>query len=115
AVSFTPGSTVTTVVIGGAASAGPPTERYETDVLDIGSRMLRPFGPAGLRPADGPWNWLPDGSLLAYRPARASGGDPGVYVVAPATISTTRSTISDCITASILIRGRSEMFTLVPR
>jgi hypothetical protein len=83
AVTFAPGSTATTLVVGGAASAGPPTERYETDLLDIGSRTLKPFGPAGLRPAEGPWVWLPDGSLLSYRPARASGGDPGVYVVAP--------------------------------
>ena len=83
AVSFAPGSVATTVVVGGATSAGPPSERYETDLLDIGSRTLRQFGPAGLRPVDGPWSWLPDGSLLAYRPAGAFGGDPGIYVVAP--------------------------------
>jgi hypothetical protein len=84
AVSFASG-TATTLVIGGATSAGSEgnPERYVTDLLDIGSGALRPLGPAGLRPADGPWNWLPDGSLLTYRPARAFGGDPGVYVVQP--------------------------------
>jgi hypothetical protein len=84
AVSFASG-TATTLVIGGATSAGSEgnAERYQTDLVDVGSQSLRQFGPAGLRPADGPWNWLPDGSLLSYRPARAFGGDPGVYVVAP--------------------------------
>jgi hypothetical protein len=38
---------------------------------------------AGLRPGGGAWSWLPDGSLLCYRPAGAAGGSPGVYVVAP--------------------------------
>jgi hypothetical protein len=84
AVTFVPGSGSAKLVVGGATSAGASgaPERYETDVLDAGSRQLRPFGPLGLRPAPGPWSWLPDGSLVAYRPARSSGGDPGVYTVA---------------------------------
>jgi hypothetical protein len=88
AVSFAPGSSATTLVVGGATGAGTDgkPEHYETDLLDVTSRTLRQFGPAGLRPVDGPWSWLPDGSLLTYRPAGpfgAFGGDPGVYVVAP--------------------------------
>jgi hypothetical protein len=83
AVTFAPGSTATSLVVGGATSAGADggQERYQTDMLDVASRTLRPFGPAGLRPASDPW--LPDGSLVAYRPDRAFGGDPGVYVIAP--------------------------------
>lgn len=81
ALTFAPGPTATTLVVGGATGAGPAEERYQTDLLDIASRTLRPFGPAGLRPAPDPW--LPDGSLVAYRPAGAYGGDPGIYVVAP--------------------------------
>jgi hypothetical protein len=82
AVSFAPGSN-TRLVIGGATSAGAAggQERYELDVVDSGARTVRALGPAGLRPAGA--SWLPDGSLLAYRPAGAFGGDPGVYVVAP--------------------------------
>jgi len=85
AVSFGPGSSSAKLVVGGATGAGADggQERYEMDLVDVGARTLRPFGPAGLRPAPGPWSWLPDGSLLAYRPAGAFGGDPGVYVVAP--------------------------------
>ncbi len=85
AIAFAPGSGGTTLVIGGATGAGADgaQERYETDVLDVGSREMRHLGPAGLRPADGPWSWLPDGSLVAYRPAGAFGGDPGIYAVAP--------------------------------
>ena len=84
AVSFAPGPTATTLVVGGGTGDGAngKPERDQTDVLDISSRTLRQLGPDGLRPADGPAAWLPDGSLLAYRPAGAFGGDPGVYVVA---------------------------------
>jgi hypothetical protein len=85
AVSFAPGSGARTLVIGGGTGAGANgvPEQYVTELVDAFSRTMRPFGPTGLRPADGPPAWLPDGSLLAYRPARAAGGDPGVYVVAP--------------------------------
>ena len=81
ALTFAPGPTATALAVGGATGAGPADERYQTDLLDVASRTLRPFGPAGLRPAADPW--LPDGSLVAYRPAGAYGGDPGIYTVAP--------------------------------
>jgi hypothetical protein len=82
AVSFNPAAGSTTVVIGGATAAGPGQEQYEMDLFDYWSRSLRRLGAAGLRPADGPWAWLPNGSLVAYRPARALGGAPGIYLVA---------------------------------
>jgi hypothetical protein len=84
AVSFLPGSGQR-LVIGGATSAGSDgtPERYEIYLFDAGSRQLRPFGPAGLRPVAGPSSWLPDGSLLTYRPEGAAGGSPGIYVVQP--------------------------------
>jgi hypothetical protein len=85
AVSFKPGSKAGTLVIGGATGAGTSggREQYETDLIDVGARSLHRFGPVGLRPGDGPWTWLPDGSLISYRPARALGGDPGVYLISP--------------------------------
>jgi hypothetical protein len=85
AVSFKPGSKATMLVVGGATSAGAEggREQYETDVFEVGTRSLQRFGPAGLRPGDGPWTWLSDGSLITYRPAGALGGDPGIYLVAP--------------------------------
>jgi hypothetical protein len=85
AVSFKPGSNANLLVVGGATSAGPEggRELYETDVIDVSARSLHRFGPAGLRPGDGPWNWLPDGSLISYRPAGALGGDPGIYLISP--------------------------------
>jgi hypothetical protein len=84
AVSFAPGSD-RRLVVGGTAATGSDggLERYETDVLDSFTRTLHPIGTPGLRPAAGPWNWLPDGSLLAYRPRGASGGEPGVYLIRP--------------------------------
>jgi len=84
AVSFSPGSNHM-LVIGGATSAGSEgkPERYETDLFDADTRQLRPFGPAGLRPAAGPSSWLSDGSLLTFRPEGAAGGSPGIYVVRP--------------------------------
>ena len=87
AVSFRPGAVATALVVAGATGEGADragTERFETDLVDLATGAMRPFGPAGLRPGDGAWTWLPDGSLLAYRPILASAsGDPGLYVVAP--------------------------------
>jgi hypothetical protein len=66
---------------GKAAAAGGQGETYETDLVDVAAAALRPFGQPGLRPGDGQWAWLPNGSLICYRPANAAGGDPGVYIV----------------------------------
>lgn len=83
-VSFRPGQAAT-VVLGGspakAATSGGQGEVYETDLIDVASAALRPFGQPGLRPGDGQWAWLPNGSVICYRPANAAGGDPGVYIV----------------------------------
>jgi hypothetical protein len=84
AVSFKPGAEATTLVLGGATGVGADgaKEQYQTYLVDAGMRTLKPFGPAGLRPGDGSWTWLSDGSLIAYRPAGAAGGDPGIYLIA---------------------------------
>jgi hypothetical protein len=83
AVSFQPGSEATTLVLGGATGAGAngAREQYQTYLVDARMRTLKPLGPAGLRPGDGAWTWLSDGSVIAYRPVGAAGGDPGIYVV----------------------------------
>jgi len=83
-VSFRPGPRASVLTIAGATGAGADggQERFETDLLDLQSGTLHPFGPAGLRPGDGSWAWLSNGSLLSWRPAGAYGGDPGVYLVA---------------------------------
>jgi hypothetical protein len=75
----------TSLIIGGATSAGSDgaQERYETELLDVGSGESRHVGPPGLRPAHGPSTWLPDDSLVAYRLTGALGGDPGIYLVRP--------------------------------
>ena len=79
--SFKPELETTTLAIGGATGAGAAGggEMYETDIVDAGSAIVHRFGPPGLLPGDGPWAWLPDGSLISWRPP-GSGGSPGVYV-----------------------------------
>src|SRR5262249_57989985 len=72
-----------------SATAGAPgecaspggQERFQSALVDVRAGTLRPFGPAGLRPGDGDWSWLTDGSLMAYHPALD--GEGGVYVIAP--------------------------------
>jgi hypothetical protein len=83
ALSFKPGSEATTLVLGGATAVGADgaKEQYQTYLVDARMRTLKPFGPAGLRPGDGSWAWLSDGSLIAYRPAGAAGGDSGTYLL----------------------------------
>jgi hypothetical protein len=79
AISFKPGPTASLLVIGGARS-NPDSEEYYTDLVDVaGDGNIRRFGPDGLRPGNGEWAWLDDGSLIEYGP-----GTPAVtYVVAP--------------------------------
>jgi len=81
AITFVLNSGAVRLVIGGATGSGPEAERYQMDTVDVTWRQLHQLGPDGLRPAAPPWSWLGDGSLVAYRPARAAGGDPGIYVV----------------------------------
>lgn len=65
------------------ASGGP--ERFGLDLITVADGSIRRFGPDGLRPSEqlGAASWLPDGSLVLWRPAGAAGGDPGTYVLAP--------------------------------
>ncbi|MDQ6773724.1 MAG: hypothetical protein M3024_12180 [Candidatus Dormibacteraeota bacterium] len=82
AVSFRPAQTSTLVVSGatGVGADGEP-EHYQSYLVDVATGHMRSFGLAGLRAGDGSWTWLADGSLIAYRPARAFGGEPGIYLV----------------------------------
>jgi hypothetical protein len=59
-------------------------ERYGVDLITVADGSIRRFGPDGLRPSEslGAASWLPDGSLVLWRPENA-GGDPGTYVVSP--------------------------------
>src|SRR5439155_23410135 len=77
ALSFKPSSD-STLVLGGATGAGADgaKEQYQTYLVDARMRTLKPFGPAGLRPGDGSWTWLSDGSLIAYPPVHAPGSEP---------------------------------------
>ena len=86
AISFKPAAEATTLVLGGATGVGAAgaEEQYQTYLVDARMRTLKPFGPAGLRPGDGSWTWLSDGSLIAYRPVGAAGGDPGIYRISKA-------------------------------
>ena len=84
AASFRPGPAATTLAMAGATGEGANPgghERFQTALVDVRAGTLRPFGPAGLRPGDGDWSWLPDGSVIAYHPALD--GEGGVYVIAP--------------------------------
>lgn len=83
ALSFKPGSEARMLVLGGATGVGADgaKEQYQTYLVDASVRTMKPFGPVGLRPGDGSWSWLSNGSLIAYRPVGAAGGDPGVYLI----------------------------------
>lgn len=61
------------------------SERYGLDLITVADGSIRRFGPDGLRPSEqlGAASWLPDGSLVLWRPAGAAGGDAGTYVVSP--------------------------------
>ena len=83
ALSFKPGSEARMLVLGGATGVGADgaKEQYQTYLVDASVRTMKPFGPVGLRPGDGSWSWLSNGSLIAYLPVGAAGGDPGVYLI----------------------------------
>jgi hypothetical protein len=83
AASFRPEGAPATLVVAGSPAVGGPQEQYEIDWVDVATGARRQWAQAGLRPGDGSWAWLPDGSLIAYRPSNAGGGDPGVYLLAP--------------------------------
>lgn len=90
-ISFEPTQETGIMILGGATSAAATAngqgERYETDVVYVLSGTMRPYGRAALRPGDGDWAWLPDGSLVAYRPQGSDGGPPGVYVFSPLAVA----------------------------
>jgi hypothetical protein len=70
------------VAAGGAAGLGPGKEQFATDLIKTSDGTIKPLGLDGVRPADGPWAWLSDGSLIVYRPQVAAAGT-GVWLVAP--------------------------------
>lgn len=82
AASFRPGGTPATLVVAGSPGL-IQQEQYEIDLVDAATGNRRQWAQAGVRPGDGSWAWLPDGSLITYRPSEAAGGDPGVYLLAP--------------------------------
>ncbi|HEX4212530.1 MAG TPA: hypothetical protein VIA06_04270 [Candidatus Dormibacteraeota bacterium] len=90
-ISFEPSLQAGILILGGATSAAATAngqgERYETDVVYVLSGTMRPYGRTSLRPGDGAWAWLPDGSLVAYRPPGSDGGPPGVYVLSPLAVA----------------------------
>ena len=77
------GPMVGTLVVAGASGVGAAglPEEFETDLVNESDGSRRPFGPAGVRPAMRAASWLPDGSLVVWRPKGASGGDPGIYIL----------------------------------
>jgi hypothetical protein len=85
--SFRPDLQTAQLVIGGASGSGASGtpigqgERYETDVVDLQSGTMRPYGPAGLEPGAGSWAWAPGSWMVAWRPDGATGGDPGIYLI----------------------------------
>jgi hypothetical protein len=70
------------VAVGGATGSGPGKELFATDLVNTGDGTIKPLGLDGVRPADGPWAWLSDGSLIVYRPQVAAAGT-GVWLVGP--------------------------------
>jgi len=70
------------LVVGGATGAGPGQEQFATDLIKTSHGTARPLGLDGVRPAEGPWAWLSDGSLIVYRPQFASAAS-GVWLVGP--------------------------------
>jgi hypothetical protein len=70
------------VVVGGATAAGPGQEVFATELVKISDGSIRPLALDGVRPAEGPWGWFSDGSLVVYRPKFAAAG-AGVWLVGP--------------------------------
>lgn len=90
AISFLPpaaqsqGPAPTEAVVGGAtlagANSGGQGETYLTAIINLQTHAITPLPTAGLRPGDGSWTWLSPTELIAYRPAGATGGAPGIYI-----------------------------------
>ena len=70
------------LTVGGATGAGPGQEQYAADLVKTGDGSVKPVSVDGVRPGDGTWTWLSDGSLIVYRPQFASTA-PGVWLVRP--------------------------------
>jgi hypothetical protein len=76
--------TASKVTVAGAVGNAPANEQFTTDLVAKSDASLNPAPISGVRPAMGHQSWLPDGSLVLWRPAGAAGGDPGLYVIDPA-------------------------------
>jgi hypothetical protein len=71
------------VTVAGAVGDAPANEQFTTDLVAKSDASLNPAPIIGVRPAMGRQSWLPDGSLVLWRPAHAAGGDPGLYIIDP--------------------------------
>ena len=88
AISFRPTQNATDApreaVVGGATLAGANTggqgEVYETDLVNLQTRVLTPLSTPGLRPGAGSWAWISPTQVVCYRPAGAAGGAPGIFI-----------------------------------
>jgi hypothetical protein len=87
--------TASKLTVGGAVDVGfQPGERFSTELITVTNASTASPGISGVRPAMGPQSWLPDGSLVLWRPADAAGGSPGVYVVDAASAHILSITVS---------------------
>jgi hypothetical protein len=86
-VSFRPGSSATTLVIGGTTyepSSRAANAQFATGLLDVrGDRAVRGFGPAGIAPAGGDdWVWLDSGQIIGWGSLQGTASDSGVWLYA---------------------------------
>ena len=70
------------LIVGGATGAGAGQERFASDLIRTSDGSITPLGLDNVRPANGGWAWLADGSVIVYRPQVAAAG-PGVWLVGP--------------------------------
>lgn len=84
------------VIVGGATGAGAGNERFATDLVKTSDGSITPLSLDNVRPANGEWAWMPDGSLIVYRPQVAAAG-PGVWLVGPSGTITKLATTGEPI------------------
>ena len=64
------------MIVGGATGAGAGQERFATDLIRTSDGSITPLALDNVRPANGEWAWMADGSLIVYRPQFAAAGEP---------------------------------------
>jgi hypothetical protein len=70
------------VIVGGATGAGAGHEVFAASLVNTSDGSVHPLLLDGVRPANGNWAWMADGSLIVYRPSFAAAGG-GVWLVRP--------------------------------